>query len=231
MKTLTKLKNDKMLTDFVDEMDHPEDTTIPYEDGDEQIKIQADKDTRVASYEKLKYHISEIIFLNEKKQVIQSKIHDFANAQNETDKEEKQRKLIKIRKELITLLDEILVNTLTRGPVGPWKSSDLHKPCFLELEDTCNLTSMCIWKNKDCWAIVPDNKTYTLFLSKVADELLTNGNLRSNILENRHPLTSQKQEQQLTFYSKQDLTTYMKTHDFADNTALIKAPLVHFDYY
>ncbi len=119
---------------------------------------------------------------------------------------------------------------LTQGPVGPWKSSDLHVPCFtLAREDTCNPTSMCIWKDNYCKTIVSDNKAYTLFLTKLADELLTNSNLRSNILENRHPLSNTKNDE-LVFYTKQDLTTYMKTHDFADNAALIKAPLVHFDY-
>jgi hypothetical protein len=233
----TLLSSNKVLG-VKNDMDEPEDTTMPpNEESDEQMKNQANADTRVGNYIKLKYLLSTILNtekMAESKQMIEKKIASFGRATTEADREETRDKLIGNLNKIFTGTQEKPNDKiLTKGPVGPWKSSDLHIPCFtLKSQDTCNPTSMCIWKDKRCKTIVSDNKAYTLFLSKLADELLTNSNLRSNILENRHPTSENASEQnnQLTFYTKQDLTTYMKTHDFADNAALINAPLVHFDY-
>ena len=233
--TVADLISSKKLVGIKNDKKEPEDTTLN-EESAEQMKNQANADTHVGNFNKLKYLLSTILNtenMAKNKQIIEGKISLFAQAENEDT-----RKVI--RGQLITSLNIIFTGTqkkpndkiLTKGPVGPWKSSDLHIPCFtLKHQDTCNPTSMCVWKDNRCKTIVSDNKAYTLFLSKLADELLTNSNLRSNILENRHPNINRRQIDQLTFYTKQDLTTYMKTHDFADNAALIKAPLVHFDYY
>lgn len=206
-----------------------EDTSFAPRNGDKQKIFQANADTQRANYEKIKHMLSSILDLQEMadtKATLEERLKRFAQAKTEFSRKD-------LRTIVIRILHKILGagNALTQGPLGPWSASDLHQPCFQSpTKDTCNATSMCIWQDQVCKTIVPDNRQYLLILSKLADELLTNRNLRNDILENRHP--TNKQNQQLVFYTKHDLITYIKTHDFADNAALIKAPtpFVHFDY-